>query len=101
LEIKSVARKIIERFPEIAYAISRLDENTTFKETINKAGTIGSLLYIGITLFGEIKKSITIPERRAFAIMMKIMLESAEKNLHRSYEISMKEITNSKEEFPR
>lgn len=99
MDINAIGSKIIEKFPEIASTLSKLTENKSFQDSLDKAGSIGALLNIGIILFTEIRKSLTHPEERSFAALSKIMLESADKSLPEIKELSFKKITNSKEDF--
>ena len=100
MDIKTIGKNIIEKFPEIAsITLSELTQNSSFQDKLDKAGSIGSLLNIGIILFTEIRKSLKQPEERAFAVLLKIMLESAEKSLPEIKELSLKKITDSKEDF--
>ena len=104
MDIRGIGSKIIEKFPEITEALSKLTEDKAFQEKLGKAGSIGALFSIGIDLFGVIKKSLTPPEKRAFAALLRIMLESAEKTLQerefKEYsEISIEQIAQSKEDF--
>ena len=79
--------------------LSKLTENKSFQIALDKAGSIGALLSIGIFLFTEIRKTLKRPEERAFPALLKIMLRSAEKSLPEIKELSFKKITNSKEDF--
>lgn len=71
----------ITKFTDVAKCISDLlkDHNDDFKEYLDKAGTIGALINIGIEIYSQIKEESQTEAEKAFNSLFRISFESAQK----------------------
>ena len=81
MNIKDFAIVFTEKFPEIAANMSSSSTDPDLQKTLSQAGTIGSLINIGLMIFGKIKSSLTTPEELAFASFLEVIFETAKESV--------------------
>ena len=81
MKIGEIANVFIQKFPDIAANISKLATDENLQKTLSQAGTIGSLINIGLMIFGKIKSSLTTPEELAFASFLEVIFETAKESV--------------------
>jgi hypothetical protein len=67
--------------PEIAKSLATLIDNENFKESLEKAGSIGALISLGIGLYEHLKNDFKTKDELAFASLIKIASESVQESL--------------------
>src|SRR5215208_2598514 len=81
--------------PEITKSLATLIDNENFKNSLEKAGSIGALISIGIGLYEHLKNDFKTKDELAFASLIKIASESAQESLADSNSDKL-EIKNAK-----
>jgi hypothetical protein len=76
--------------PEITKSLATLIDNENFKDNLEKAGSIGALINLGIGLYEHLKNDFKTKNELAFASLIKIASESAQESLADSNEIEIK-----------
>jgi hypothetical protein len=74
-------RGYIEKTSTITDAIGKILGNKGFQDNLGKAGSIGSLISIGIGIYQQLKNDLQTQEERAFGSLIKIAFESAQESL--------------------
>src|SRR4051794_11946173 len=65
----------------ITQSLKDLSENDEFIKTLKQAGSLTSLVSIGLSLYEKFKDHLTTPEEKAFASLIRVALESAKEAL--------------------
>jgi hypothetical protein len=78
---------VFSKTPEITKSLATLIDNENSKHSLEKAGSIGALISVGIGLYEHLKNT---KDELAFALLIKIASESAQESLADSNKIEIK-----------
>ena len=72
---------IYSKIPEITKSLETLIDDDKFQNSLNKVETLGSLISLGIEIYGQIKNSVKTDYGQAILLLIKITFESAKETL--------------------
>src|SRR5215813_9079634 len=71
----------IKKISDGARSFGTLIDNDVFKKDLEKVGTIGGLIKLGIDIYEQVKNQLQTDEERAFYPFYKIAFESAKESI--------------------
>jgi len=79
-EVKSFLSKIIpfvEKFPDIADKVSKLNDDKEFQNLLGRLGTIGGLFSIGLYIFDKTLENSSDSEKTCYSLINKTAIDVA------------------------
>src|SRR3954452_12114259 len=84
----------VQKVPEIAEKLSKLEDDKEFQKLLGRLGTVGGLISIGLYLFDKILENISDAEKTYYSLINRTAISVAEQIIKESDEIAADEQKN-------
>jgi hypothetical protein len=84
----------VQKVPEIAEKLSKLEDDKEFQKLLGRLGTVGGLISIGLYLFDKILENISDAEKTYYSLINRTAISVAEQIIKESDEIAADEQNN-------
>src|SRR3954454_20007331 len=81
----------VQKVPEIAEKLSKLEDDKEFQKLLGRLGTVGGLISIGLYLFDKILENISDAEKTYYSLINRTAISVAEQIIKESDKIAVDE----------